>query len=234
MAFRTLSYFGIGAAIALAVVLGIAAPGVGHAGMLKCEDHFLEDIDEMQLRAAAIKVLPRSVHIVVTGACRNPGWAYGFIETKKTTTPEGVRQWYELICRRMAQPWQCEPPEFKQLFVIEASIGGVLHPVELSFGKDTSLELARVLAPRAIDVYAESDSRLPSCGVSEPKESDLLRAKHNHQSLPAGKEVVHVSVADDPKLSVTLDDVDVAIDFKSPGHARGLEAVCWWDVIVVT
>jgi hypothetical protein len=81
--------------------------------MLKCQDQFFDAIDEMQLRAAAIKVLPKSVRVVVGSACRNPTWARAFIETQNNLTSDGIQQWHEFVCTRNAQPWKCDPPEFK-------------------------------------------------------------------------------------------------------------------------
>ena len=234
MAVRTLVYLGIGASIALVVLLGIGVPRVGQAGMLKCEDNWLHDDDEMSLRAAALKVLPKSGHLVVTHTCRNPDSAYGFIETKKNVTNEGVQQWYELTCRRMAQPWKCEPPEFKQLIALSINVAGVSRLVDLSFDKESSLERARILAARAIEVYFDPTSRLPSCGVSNSEEGYLLSAQSSQSPLPSGeKATIRISVSNETKNSVTFDDVNVSIDFRRNGTAAGYEAVCWWQLIVV-
>ena len=234
MTVRILAYLGIWAALALAVVFGIAVPRVGQAGMLKCETDWLYDYDEMALRAAALKVLPKSVHLVVTGACRNPDWAYGFIETKKITTQEGVQQWWQFNCQREPRMWKCEQPEFKQLFALSVSIAGVSHLVELSFGKESSLERVRDLASRAIEVYADPVSRLPACGTKGLKESDQLGKWDHHGPLPTGDNAIHISVSSDAKDSVDLDDVDVRIEFRPTADTAGFEAECWWIVVIVT
>lgn len=224
----------IGGATALAFLLGVAVPGVGHAQMLKCENDWLDEYDEMALRAAALKVLPKSVHINVTGACRNPDWARGYIESSKSVTAEGVQQWWQFVCRREARMWKCEPPAFKQLFALSVSVAGVSHPVELSFDKESSLERIRVLASRAIEAYLDPTSLLPSCGVSDPKESYRLRAQSSLGPLPSGENAIHVSVSSDAKDSVDLDDVGVRIDFRSSTDGAGFEAVCFWQLVVVT
>jgi hypothetical protein len=229
-----LVHLGIGVAITLAVLLGVAMPGVAQAGMRKCEDHFLDADDEMQLRAAALKVLPKSVHLDEVGACRNPRSADAWISTRKSTSIEGVQQWYEFTCSRMSQPWKCDPPEFKQSFAMSVKVAGVLHSVELSFGKESSLERARVLATRAIEVYFDPTSLLPACGVRDLNEADRLRAQSRLSPLPLGGDAIHVSVSNEAKDSVALDDVDVKIDFRPSADATGSEPVCWWQLIVVT
>jgi hypothetical protein len=234
MAVRTVAYLGMSAALTLAVLCGVAVPGVAHAQMLKCENDWLYDYDEMALRAAALRMLPKSVHLVVTGACRNPDWSYGFIETRKNVTPEGVQQWYEFTCRRQRQQWKCDPPEFKQLIALSVVVSSVSHQVELSFDKESSLERARILAARAIEVYFDATSRLPSCGVSRFEEGYLLRTQSSQSPLPSGEKAIRIKVSNEAKDSVTFDDVNVSIDFRRNDTAAGYEAVCWWQLVVVT
>jgi hypothetical protein len=81
-----LASFGIGAALAVIVLLSVAVPKAASAGAYKCEENFLDGIDEMQLRAAALKVLPKSVHLDVVGPCRNPDSAHAWISTKISTS----------------------------------------------------------------------------------------------------------------------------------------------------
>jgi len=132
---------------ALAVLLGVAVPEISQAGMRKCEDHFLDADDDMRLRAAALKVLPKSAHLDEVGASRNPRRADAWISTKRVTSTEQVQQWYELTCSRKAQPWKCDAPEFKESLAMSVKVAGVSHLVELSFGKESSQE-ARVLLLR--------------------------------------------------------------------------------------
>jgi hypothetical protein len=230
----SLACFGGSAAIAVVILLGVAVPGVGHAGMRKCEDHFLDADDEMRLRAAALKVLPKSVHLDEVGACPNPRNAYASISTKKGTSIEGVQQWYEFPCSRKAQPWQCDAPELKQSFAMSVKVAGASHLVELSFGKEFSLERARALASRAIEAYLDPTSQLPSCGVRSLEEAYRLRAQSSLNPLPSGEKAIHVSVSNAAEDSVALDDVNVRIDFRSSADAAGSEAACWWQLIVVT
>jgi hypothetical protein len=82
---RHLAGFGICAAFALVVLLGLAVPEVAQAQMRKCEDHFLDADDDMRLRPAALKVLPKSVHLDAIGACRNSRSADAWISTKIVT-----------------------------------------------------------------------------------------------------------------------------------------------------
>jgi hypothetical protein len=229
----SLACIALGGALAIAV-LGIAVPGVGHAGMLKCEDHSLDADDDMQLRAAALKVLPKSVHLDEVGPCRNPRRASAWISTKKGTSIEGVQQWYEFTCSRKAQPWKCDAPELKQSFAMSVKVAGVSHLVEFGFGKESSLERARLLASRAIEAYLDATSLLPSCGVSDLNESDRLRAQSALSPLPSGEKAIHVSVSNEANDSVDLDDVEVRIDFRSGADAASSKPACWWQLIVVT
>jgi hypothetical protein len=225
---------GIGAAFAFIVLFGAAAPDVASAGAFKCENWWLYEDDEMALRVAALKVLPRSVHIDDVAPCRNPHSAHAWISTKRGTSKEGIQQWYEFTCRREAQPWKCDQPEVKQLIATTVFVGGVSHPVELSFDKESSLKRAHVLASRAIEVYLDPASQLPSCGVSSLEEGYFLRAQSSLSPLPSGGKAIHVSVSNQAKDSVALDDVNVRIDFRPTADAAGSEAVCWWQVVVVT
>jgi hypothetical protein len=230
----TCGCLGIGAGFALAVLLGVAVPRVAQAGMRKCEEHFLDADDDMRVRAAALKVLPKSAHLDEVGACRNPRSADAWISTKKVTSTERVQQWYELTCSRTGQPWKCDPPEFKQSFAMSVEVAGASHFVELSFGKESSLERARVLASRAVEAYLDPTSQLPSCGASSVEEAYRLRAQSSLSPLPSGEKAIHVSVSIDANDTVDLDDVEVRIDFRPGAEAAGPEAVCWWQLIVVT
>lgn len=220
---------GCGVALGVAVLIAFTLPKIAHAGMRKCENHFLDADDDMQLRAAALKVLPKSAHLDEVGACRNPRSANAWISTRKDESIEGVQQWYEFACSRKSQPWKCEPPEFKQSFAMRVNVAGASHLVELSFGRESSLERARALASRAIEAYLDPTSLLPACEVNDLNESDRLRAQSSHSPLPAGDKAIRVKVSNEAKTSVTFDDVNVSIDFRPNGTA-----VCWWQMIVVT
>jgi hypothetical protein len=234
MAVRDLAYLGSGAAIALMVMLGITVPGVARAQMLKCASHSLNHNDANHLKVAARAALPTSADVLIERACVNPGRALGFVETQKIVTTEGVQQWWTMICRRDSQEWSCDPPDFKQFFAMSVSVGRMSRSVELIFDKESSLERVRVLASRAIEVYLDPTSQLPSCGVSSLEEGYLLRAQSRLSPLPSGEKTIHVSVTSDAKDSVALDDVNVRIDFRPNADAAHSEAVCWWQVVVVT
>lgn len=69
------------------------------------ENWWLYEDDEMALRVAALKVLPKSVHIDDVAPCRNPHSAHAWISTKRGTSKEGIQQWYEL--KMPSGAWQC-------------------------------------------------------------------------------------------------------------------------------
>jgi hypothetical protein len=231
---RALACVGFGAAVAVIALLIVVVPRVGHAGMLKCEEHYLDDLDEMQLRVAALKVLPKGVHLDVIAPCRNPGSARGFIATKRVVTPEGVQQWYEFVCRRMAQPWICDAPEFKQGIKLSMTLGGAAREVELSFEKGFSLERARFLASRAIGLYLDTGSRLPECETSLSKESaPISLPRQNLLSLngdPVRISVEHLA----GREAVVLEEVEVIIEFGTTLDDPSGSPSCWNDYIVVS
>jgi hypothetical protein len=218
-----------------AMVLLFAAPETAVPAQLKCESRSLRQDDEALARAAALAVLPKGVRLQSVGSCRNPDRALAFIETRRTEAAGGVRQWWELICRRDARYWKCDPPEFKQLIQLALVVDGLLREVELSFDKDTQLERGRSLAAKALAIYVDPAVRLPGCEAKKPTVSDLYDV-HRGNRLPTGKESIHISVVHTTdRDEVTLDDVYVAIGFAvGPDEATRSTAVCWNDVIVVT
>lgn len=231
---RALVGFVIGAALALLVLLEVVVPGVARAQTLICASHSLSRDDDHRLKVAARAVVPKSAHILIESSCVNPGRALGFVETQKVVTAEGVRQWWTTICRRGAKEWGCDAPEFKQFIATSVEVGGKSHSVELSFDQGSSLEHVRVLAARAIEVYADPASQLPECGKKEPKESDQLRNWKHHDPLPLADNVIRISISNDATNSVDFDDFAVSIQFRPSADNAGFEAECWSIYMIVT
>jgi hypothetical protein len=227
----SLACFSVGAAIAVIVLLGVAVPA--SAGAFKCEDRFLDDIDEMQLRAAALKVLPGSTHLDVVGPCRNPDSAHAWISTKKVTSVEGVQQWYEFTCWRKAQLWKCEPPEFKQSISYDVIVNGVRRPVALIFDRDVPLNRAKVAAQKALEVYANPSVWLSQCEIGGIKKPDLVNLRND--PLPPIEKVTEVRVSHEGLGDAAwLPDVMVKIEFSTPTSAAGdADEMCWSVLIVV-
>jgi hypothetical protein len=146
----------IGVAAALAFLLGVAVPEIVRAQTLICASHSLNRDDANRLKAAGRTVLPKSAHILIEGACLNPGRALGFVETQKIVTAEGVQQWWTTICRRDSKDWECDEPGFKQFIATRLEVAES-HPVELSFDQGSSLERVRALAALAIEALRRSD-----------------------------------------------------------------------------
>jgi hypothetical protein len=226
---RSLAGLGIGSALAVAVLSGV--PRMAHGQVLICARHTLSRDDANRLKVAASAVVPKSAHVWVEGACVNSGRALGFVETQKVVTAEGVQQWWTMQCRRKSKSWQCDEPTFKQFFATRLDVAGKSRPVELSFDQAPSLVHVRMLASRAIEVYADPDSRLPECGSKNPKESDQLRNWGHYNPLPTNNDVIHLSVSQD---SVEFDDFAVRIDFRSSADTSSFEAECWGLYIIVT
>jgi hypothetical protein len=219
---------------ALAFLVGVAVPQSATAGAFKCEDRILGAIDEMRLRRAALKVLPKSVHLDEVVPCRNPDSAHVWISTKKIASLEGVGQWYEFTCRRDAQWWKCEIPEFRQMINTSLTVVGTSHQVQLSFEKDISLGRASTLASRALAIYWDSTSRLPGCGSQPSEESDLFNL-YQRNGLSLNKDPVRISVEHNAgREAVVLEDVAAIIGFAAPSTDDSATAICWNDYITLS
>jgi hypothetical protein len=114
-------------------------------------------------------------NLVATGACWNPDFARLGLETSKVRTPEGVQQWWVMLCERDDSNWSCDPPEFKQSILVTLPVCNETHRVELSFDTLTSLERARALAERALAIYADPTSRVPTCSSEDVELEDVYR-----------------------------------------------------------
>jgi hypothetical protein len=122
----------------LSVIVGVS--GKASAALLKCAGHSLNREDASKAEAVARPALPRSVRSFVSGACWNPTTSYAWIETRKSETSDGVKQWWEVLCPREGQvAWHCDPAEFKQLITLPVSAGDGSRVMELSFDKDIPL-----------------------------------------------------------------------------------------------
>jgi hypothetical protein len=223
---------GIGTVFAVIVLLEVSAPQFASAGAYKCEDLFLDDLDEMQLRAAALRALPKAVHLAEVVPCRNPDSAHSWVSTKKVTSPEGVQQWYEFTCRRNVQPWNCDPPEFKQAITYSLKVGVVSRVIALSFDKEFSLSRARALSRKALEIYVDPTVRLAECelgGVRRPDLVDLRNGNLPAADAPTDVNVNHEGTAE----AVWLRDVDVEIQFPPViGNEGSSEELCWNDIIL--
>jgi hypothetical protein len=218
---------GAWAVSAVAICLGcVVARGSVSAAELTCASRTLSGADEQRLRAAARTVLPKPAELSVLTPCKNPTWALGSIATRKVTTAEGVEQWWEFICRRETLPWTCDKPEFKQFIELSLELEGRSRKIELSFDAQTTLGGARVLAARALAIYADPNLRLPGCERGGHKDPGLLDLRRGHQ-LPSGTDAIHIGVSRAERADIVwLEDVSVDIEFND-------ETPCWNDMIIV-
>jgi hypothetical protein len=213
----------------------MGVPDATIAGAIQCESHSLNRDDQSRVEAVARTVLPRSARLSISAACRNPRDARAAVATLKSITSDGVDQWWQVLCRREEFEWQCDPAEFKQLIKLSLSIGDQSHEVELSFDKRTPLQRAEILAARALNIYADPDSRLPGCEIAGFKDRALVDV-HRGDALPAGSRAVHLTLSSDGVIeSIFLDDVQVVIEFPADrdGAAKP-QASCWNDAVVVS
>src|ERR1700685_4195479 len=81
----------------------VGVPGKASAAALKCASHSLNREDASKAEAVARAALPGSARPFVSGACWNPRNSYAWIETRTSKMAEGVKQWWEVLCRREGQ-----------------------------------------------------------------------------------------------------------------------------------
>ncbi len=221
-------------AVAMTILTAsLGVPDVAVAGALQCESHSLNRGDQARVKDVARTSLPRSVPLIISAACWNPRGALAAVQTRKTIAPGGVEQWSQVLCRREELDWQCDPAEFKQMIKRSLLIGDQAHEVELTFDKDSAPERVPVLAARALNLYADRNSRLPGCEISAPKDRGLVDV-HRANELPPVAQPIHVTLSRDGVIeSVFLDDVAVVIEFPADSDgATKPQASCWNDSIV--
>jgi hypothetical protein len=222
------------AVLILACAGASVAPRGATAQMLKCEFRTLQREDEQRLVASAKALLPGDVEPFVAHPCRNPDGATASIITAHIKAGSGVLHWWELACQRKPEDWQCDSPLLKQFISTPLLVGGKPRRVALRFDKDTTLRRAQQLASRALTLFADPASQLPSCS-SRVLDSHWASLRTRHL-LPAGKKPLHVSVnIDGGTNSVTLEDVQIEIRFPlDTDEASGSAAQCWNEWVIVT
>lgn len=220
--------------LSAALVTATTAPPMPAAAqMLRCAGHSLSRQDIISAETAARPALPSSVHLVATGACWNHNSALVWFETSKVLTPEGVKQWWAERCQRDQSTWKCDAPEFKQAILVTLPFSDETRRVELSFDKLISLKRARALAARALAIYGDPTSRLPTCsneGIENPPSDPHGIAG---SVLRADPIVVPVSRTE-TRDSVTLEGVSRDFEFPALEDPAMPHAACWLAVIVVT
>ena len=207
--------------LVLLAIIGV--PDSGVAGMRQCASHALNREDAAAAEAAARAGLPRSVRPFIAGACWNPGSATAFIETRKSTQGDGVKEWWELECgREESFAWHCDPAEFHQRIRLPLSIGDQARVMDLSFSKDISLERARELAMRAISIYEDRTVELRDCATG-----DVMDLRQGSR-LPTGLQPIRVTVnRENGTESAYLNDVDLSFDVPPIGNDGPGQVSCW-------
>ena len=90
-------------------------------------------------------------------------------------------------------------------------MSGSERQIALSFDKDTTLDRARMLASRAIEIYMDPTSRLPECASGKLNDSKLVDLRRDNLP-PTETGPIQVSVSrNDRGEAVWLHDVDVEI-----------------------
>jgi hypothetical protein len=214
--------------VMLVLLAIIGVPDSGVAGVRKCASHALNREDAAAAGAAARAGLPRSVRPFIAGACWNPDNATASIETRKSTQRNGVKQWWELECRREESvAWHC-PAEFKQMIRLPLSIGDKARIMDLSFSKDISLERARELATRAISIYEDRTVDLHDCVTG-----DVMDLRQGSR-LPTGSHPIRVTVdRESGAESAYLNDVDLSFNVPTVANDDPGQVSCWslWVVV---
>jgi hypothetical protein len=234
MAATSLVCYGIGAALVVTILWGVAAPGIAHAQMLTCEFRILQPNDERRLLASARSSFPPDLEAFVTHPCRNGSGALAGVVTEHVKESNGVLHWWELTCRRDTDDWKCNPAKFKQFVNTTARIKGRPRQIAISFGKDTTFAQVRELSLDAINLYLDPASHVRSCStdVIESRWA-VIRAR---DKLPPPKKPIHVEVSAETEAnSVMLSDIDVEIRLPhSNADVSNPTAACFNEFVVVT
>jgi hypothetical protein len=219
----------VGTALA-ATVLFAVAPDARAKPPLKCENPLLFRADEKRLIAAARRVLPPDLKPLVSGQCRWTDSAFALITTEKFTEDTGVTHWWVSSCDRDERDWTCRPAEFQQEIATQFVVGGIPRNARLSFDGETSLEVAKALASRALTIYANAAPQLPYCKGIKGQESRWRIFRESHP-LPIGNQQIHLTVGLDGETEtvwfgdlVLPDDAQIGIDFP---FADDQSASCW-------
>jgi hypothetical protein len=231
---QTLAGLAIGAALAVAVLVGVAAPGIVHAQILKCEIRTLQPNDERRLVASARSTFPPGLQAFVTHPCRNGGSAIAGVVTEHLKESNGVLHWWELSCRRETEDWKCDPADFKQFVSTTLLIRGRPRRVAISFGKVATLSQVRQLSSDAINLYLDPASHVRSCS-SDVIESRwaIIRAR---EKLPGPKKPIYVAVSVDGDVnSVMLSDINMEIRLpRSSVNVSNPATACFYELVIVT
>jgi hypothetical protein len=207
----------------------VGVPDTGAGAELKCASHSLSRHDASAAATAAHAGLPRSARPFVSGACWNPTNAYAWIETHPSVTSDGVKRWWNILCRREdSQRWDCDPAEFNQRIGLSLSIGGRTRRIDLDFDQAVPLERAQEIAMRAVSMYLDRTVELGECSSGET--SDFRRWK----TLPTGTQPIRVTVSRESSAeSAYLTDAHISFDFPTVGDDAGAKVPCWDSWVVV-
>jgi hypothetical protein len=153
------------------------------------------------------------------------------VTTAKVTGENGVAQWWMASCSRDAHNWTCEPGVLHQEIETGIDVGGVSRRVRISFGAETTLEMAERLSSQALEIYAKQTATLPYCGGMEDQESRWRVLRESHP-LPTATEEIHLTLnRDKDRVSVWFgdfvrpDDEQIGIDFPVPDAKQS--GPCW-------
>jgi hypothetical protein len=110
-------------------------------------------------------------------------------------------------------------------------VGGVSRRVRISFGAETSLDMAERLSSEALEIYTKQTATLPYCGDMQDQESRWRVLRETHP-LPTVTEEIHLTVnRDKERVSVWFGDFvrpgdeQIGIDF--PVQDSKQSGACW-------
>lgn len=223
----------IAAYLAAAALFSAGAiwPRAALARIHNCEQASLLPDDVGRLYWVARRVLPAQHELMLAERCRWADSAFAWVTTARVTGQNGVAQWWMASCSRDARNWTCEPGVLHQEIETGIDVGGISRRVRISFGAETSLEMAERLASQALEIYAKQTATLPYCGETEQQESRWRVLRESHP-LPTATEEIHLTlnrVKD--RVSVWFgdfvrpDDEQIGIDFPVPDAK--LSGLCW-------
>ncbi len=169
--------------LAALLVLALLAPQ-GRAAGADCTRHSLTPAEELDARAAAGAVVPRTTPFQIVDRCVTAQDTYAWIATERVRTRE-AQSWWEYTCRKGLSRWNCGDGEFHQLFPVQLRDAGRTQGVEAIAHDNLAPGAAREFAAAATRLYLDPSAHLPECGRRAQDARDFASLKAADRPVPA-------------------------------------------------
>ncbi len=170
------------------LALAVLAPQA-HAAGADCIRHTLTPAEELDAKAAAGAVVPRTTPFQVVDRCVTAQDTYAWIATERVRTRE-AQSWWEYTCRKGLSRWNCGDGEFHQLISVRVENAGRTQGVEAIAHDNLAPEAAREFAAAATRLYLSPSVHLPECGRRAQDARDWSSLKTGDRPVPADEPLV--------------------------------------------